>query len=281
MLKLNAWMPGSGVGSGDNRIWHEEYGHGCLRVGDTADFVSRVGLQITTYSSNGGVAVDSLFASPELYRFGGNVLKGEYLAQVFKVSIPISYSDTYAANPIPYAWGICSGCFGISAANPNYSKPYCVVEDGSQGVAGCVLNTYVMRLHDNDTGVFDPWCPCPPGQAVATCRVAGVIAPVEASQGESPISAGGGVGPVSYISNPNLGTEIRWRATPSAPVNIKVYDLMGRLIYEVNGMQFKTTGGRFLWKGETRTGRSAPAGVYLISVESAGNKASGKITFMK
>ena len=65
------------------------------------------------------------------------------------------------------------------------------------------------------------------------------------------------------------------------PVRLSVFDAAGRAVYSRSWKSLKPGVHRLKWNGKTDSGASLGAGVYFYTVESAGQKDSGKLLFVR
>ena len=62
---------------------------------------------------------------------------------------------------------------------------------------------------------------------------------------------------------------ISYSASPDRPVDVRVFDVRGRLVTELAHQS--RTGGVLDWDGRSATGTFVPAGVYFVRVEREGD----------
>jgi len=64
-------------------------------------------------------------------------------------------------------------------------------------------------------------------------------------------------------------------------VRVAIYDLSGRIVLEANVAVDSEGRGEFVWDGNDASGSPAPAGVYALSAEQAGRRATAKLVRMR
>ena len=268
LLKLMSCSPDGNGGCNEvNRYWDEDYGYGLLRLSSAsnnagaAEHLYADGHVFRTYGVMGGEVCDSLFASPQDYAeytidFPPLWKNRTYKAQVLRIRASISYPDEFSDTPL--VWGLNTGV-GASAANPNYGKSYCIVEDGSRSTTGCNLSTYIFRLYDLQTGEFFGWFPHTASNVYLYCRVSGILA----DRGDNQYRTSNGN--VSVVD----GTAIEFDCVGAGTITFRVYDVRGRRVHVGERIPVHDGLNRVVWDGRGDSGLAAPSGVYLLTVDGA------------
>jgi len=80
----------------------------------------------------------------------------------------------------------------------------------------------------------------------------------------------------------NPSTTIEYELTASAMVCLRIFDMTGRLIRELNDWQMKAAGRHeAVWSGRDESGRSVAAGVYFYKAQTPSASATGRMTLLK
>jgi len=77
------------------------------------------------------------------------------------------------------------------------------------------------------------------------------------------------------------GCTIEFALPTTGQVRIMVVDLAGRQIATLEAGRFAEGGHATSWNGRTRAGRSAPSGIYLVTMEACGARLSSKALFVR
>ena len=90
----------------------------------------------------------------------------------------------------------------------------------------------------------------------------------------------------NYPNPFNPETWIPYQLAEESNVNIRIYDIKGRLVYQVNlGNQnagfYMTKGEAVHWDGKDKIGEKVSSGVYFYTLEAGQFKATKKMTLMK
>jgi glucose/arabinose dehydrogenase len=98
----------------------------------------------------------------------------------------------------------------------------------------------------------------------------------------APVSAAGGGLRVTAAPNPARAGDalrIRWASPRAGAASLRVYDVSGRLVRELEDAG-RQAAGTFEWRGDDAGGRSVPAGVYFYRLEQGRAAAEGRLTLI-
>jgi len=86
----------------------------------------------------------------------------------------------------------------------------------------------------------------------------------------------------NYPNPFNSGTEIRFRLSYQAPVQLKIYDMQGKeIITLINGDTMPPGNHTVQWDGKDRNGFSIASGIYIYTLISAEKRVSKKLIYLK
>lgn len=78
--------------------------------------------------------------------------------------------------------------------------------------------------------------------------------------------------------NPFIGrARIAFSLVEAARVELRVYDLSGRLVRRLQGARLEAGEQAFDWDGRTDAGDAAPAGIYFVRLDAGARRVVGKI----
>lgn len=85
------------------------------------------------------------------------------------------------------------------------------------------------------------------------------------------------------VPNPfNPATRISWELDQPALVNLRVYDLSGRLVQTLVNAQLQAAGPQeTVWRGLDDQGRAQPSGIYFYRLEAGGLSATKRMTLIR
>lgn len=84
------------------------------------------------------------------------------------------------------------------------------------------------------------------------------------------------------VPNPfNPRTEIRFETKAGARIQVRLFDLQGRLVKTLFDNQLEAGQHAMTWNGKGDTGRSVASGVYFAQILGAGRTVGGQITLLK
>ena len=85
----------------------------------------------------------------------------------------------------------------------------------------------------------------------------------------------------AYPNPFNPTTKIRYGVSTPSPVNVAIYDMMGRLVSDYK-IREKTPGWHeFTWQGKDTNGQQVSTGMYLITMRAGEHFQKLKVTFLK
>ena len=80
----------------------------------------------------------------------------------------------------------------------------------------------------------------------------------------------------------NPSTMLRFELDAPQRVDLKIYDLAGRLVRTLEtGAPFGAGPHQMQWNGRDDAGQSVASGVYLVEIRAGGESASQRITLLK
>ncbi len=77
------------------------------------------------------------------------------------------------------------------------------------------------------------------------------------------------------------GTVLALAAPSSAPVELKIFDVQGRLVRTLHEGAVERGVQRFIWRGESENGEPAAAGVYFVRMKAPGVNAVRKVVLLR
>jgi len=85
------------------------------------------------------------------------------------------------------------------------------------------------------------------------------------------------------VPNPfNPSTKIRYDLSQPSQVDLKIFDLTGRLVCTLRGSTNESAGSKSLmWTGRDDNGRAAPAGLYIVRLETDYYRSATTVTLLK
>lgn len=104
-----------------------------------------------------------------------------------------------------------------------------------------------------------------------TCRAA-------ASAGDAGLSS---LKPAITPNPTTGGCRISFRAPAAGPIEVKILDVQGRVVWHSNGWAAGRGYQLFVWSGRGADGRSVPTGIYLVRVATRGGSATGRIAIAR
>ena len=115
------------------------------------------------------------------------------------------------------------------------------------------------------------------GSAHVLGYMAGVTAVATEGSDPAPVALGLRVAPVPSRDQTSLAFDL----PRSGPVTVAVFDVAGRVVRTL--VSDSRSAGRYQtsWDGRTRSGLSAPAGVYFARLEGAGSKVTRRVVLMR
>jgi hypothetical protein len=79
----------------------------------------------------------------------------------------------------------------------------------------------------------------------------------------------------------NPETVIRWEVAQASRVDLRVYDLAGRLVKTIHSGHAEPGGYEFVWRGEDDGGRQVASGVYFYRLTTPDAAQTMRMTLLK
>jgi hypothetical protein len=88
---------------------------------------------------------------------------------------------------------------------------------------------------------------------------------------------------LAAVPNPfNPRTEIRYELSVTSPVDLRIFDVAGRLVDVVLAGEDRPAGAHAVtWQGRDLQGRAVPSGTYIVRLEAAGATTQRKISLLR
>jgi hypothetical protein len=276
ILKLSSVDPDSA--DCNPQTWTEGWGHGRLNVGNAISNVAEN--SIYTFAAVPAVVPSSADTLQLTVMTGAR--EGQHGAIRYRLTADIVFDSSFDETPL--AWGN-HGCFpfmnwGVSDATVNYGEPYSKVVDSSVTDAGCTVESYVYKLWNNLQQDYTDWFPADPVTIQLVVNVLG-----NAEENRTGPQKAAPVAPLlsmNVFPNPfNPQTEIQLVSGFDEPVQVEIFDVRGRLVWRVQS-ELSNQWTRFLtWDGYDFSGRSLPAGIYLVRASTRTESLTRKINLVK
>ncbi|MBI5059209.1 T9SS type A sorting domain-containing protein [candidate division KSB1 bacterium] len=220
----------------------------------------------------------------------------EFHASVHNL-LPQTHTLLYTLTPVLFAdtarnTSICTyvGCY------PPHSGSYSVPQEYESAFDDDLVKFTVYNIiSDWSQGFPMPVESSLVGDYVFDITVANAAEPSEFTTARVSLIYGDGVVPqvvaplpgnaalVSNFPNPfNASTEIRFSLAEHAPVQLAVYDLLGREVAKlVDGAQFHAGSYRLNWNATSASGPPLPSGNYLVRLLTPGQSATHRIALIR